>query len=185
MDPQQDMVIDLERLGSKRMFITEEISYINRNDQGLWTVRFKSSPRIFNYNKGRLLYLSKPERIDIVDKGLYIQNKHITNVAELLRFTDGHHTFYRVTYTNGSFENLDGGEVYVTRTPIDKIGSSLWDYLRKLADETGLMADDETNLLSKQYELVDVKRDNVPLAQFLDRAEDLPSTKAGLLCFWL
>lgn len=167
MDPQQDMVIDLERLGSKRMFITEEISYINRNDQGLWTVRFKSSPRIFNYNKGRLLYLSKPERIDIVDKGLYIQNKHITNVAELLRFTDGHHTFYRVTYTNGSFENLDGIGVYVTRTPIDKIGSSLWDYLRKLADETGLMADDKTNLLSKQYELVDVKRDNVPLAQFL------------------
>ena len=167
MDPQQDMVIDLERLGSKRMFITEEISYIKRNNQGLWTVCFKSSPRVFNYNKGRLLYLSKPERIDIVDKGLYIQNKHITNVAELLRFTDGHHTFYRVTYTNGFVENLDGKEVYVTRTPIDKIGSSLWDYLRKLADETGLMADDETNLLSKQYELVDVKRDNVPLAQFL------------------
>lgn len=172
MDSQQYMVIDLERLGSKRMFITEEISYIKRNNQGLWTVCFKSSPRVFNYNKGRLLYLSKPERIDIVDKGLYIQNKHITNVAELLRFTDGHHTFYRVTYTNGSFENLDGREVYVTRTPIDKIGSSLWDYLRKLADETGLMADDETNLLSKQYELVDVKRDNVPLAQFLgDKTE--------------
>lgn len=172
MDPQQYMVIDLERLDSKRMFITEEISYINRNDQGLWTVRFKSSPKVFNYNKGRLLYLSKPERIDIVDKGLYIQNKHITNVAELLRFTDGHHTFYRVTYTNGSVENLDGKEVYVTRTPIDKIGGSLWDYLRKLADETGLMADDETNLLSKQYELVDVKRDNVPLAQFLgDKTE--------------
>lgn len=167
MDPQQDMVIDLERLGSKRMFITEEISYFKRNDQGLWTVCFKSSPRVFNYNKGRLLYLSKPERIDIVDKGLYIQDKHITNVAELLRFTDGHHTFYRVTYTNGSVENLGGREVYVTRTPIDKIGSSLWDYLRKLADETGLMADDKTNLLSKQYELVDVKRDNVPLAQFL------------------
>lgn len=167
MDPQQDMVIDLERLGSKRMFITEEISYIKRNNQGLWTVCFKSSPRVFNYNKGRLLYLSKPERIDIVDKGLYIQDKHITNVAELLRFTDGHHTFYRVTYTNGFVENLDGKEVYVTRTPIDKIGSSLWDYLRKLADETGLMADDKTNLLSKQYELVDVKRDNVPLAQYL------------------
>lgn len=167
MDSQQYMVIDLERLGSKRMFITEEISYIKRNNQGLWTVCFKSSPRVFNYNKGRLLYLSKPERIDIVDKGLYIQNKHITNVAELLRFTDGHHTFYRVTYTNGSVENLGGREVYVTRTPIDKIGSSLWDYLRKLADETGLMADDKTNLLSKQYELVDVKRDNVPLAQFL------------------
>lgn len=161
------MVIDLERLGSKRMFITEEISYIKRNNQGLWTVCFKSSPKVFNYNKGRLLYLSKPERIDIVDKGLYIQNKHITNVAELLRFTDGHYTFYRVTYTNGSVENLAGREVYVTRTPIDKIGSSLWDYLRKLADETGLMADDKTNLLSKQYELVDVKRDNVPLAQFL------------------
>ena len=172
MDAKQCMIVDLEQRGDKRMFITEQVASISENKNGLWTVRFSSSPRVFNYNHSRLLYMTNPEKIDIGEKGLYIQNKHITNMSELLRFTDGRHTFYRVTYTNGYYENLEGSEVYVTRTPIDKNGGSTWDYLRKLAAETGLMVEDDENILMKQYDLVDLKRDNVPLAQYLgDRAK--------------
>lgn len=172
MDAKQFMIVDLERRGDKRMFITEQVASISENRNGLWTVRFLSSPRVFNYNHSRLLYLTHPEKIDLGEKGLYIKNKHITNVSELLRFTGGRHTFYRVTYSNGYYENLEGNEVYVTRTPIDKNCGSTWDYLRKLAAETGLMVEDEENILSKQYDLVDLKRDNVPLAQYLgDKTE--------------
>ena len=172
MDAQKCMIVDLERQGDKRMFITEQVASISENKNGFWIVRFSSSPRVFNYNHLRLLYLTNPEKINIGEKGLYIQNKHIANVSELLRFTDGRHTFYRVTYTNGYYENLEGSEVYVTRTPIDKNGGSTWDYLRKLASETGLMAENNENILLKQYDLVDLKRDNVPLAQYLgDMAE--------------
>ena len=168
MDPHQCMIIDLEKLGDKRMFVTEHVSSISRNKNGLWAVRFSSSPRVFNYNPSRLLYLTHPDTINLGEKGLYINNKHINNVAELLRFTDGRYIFYRVTYDNGYYENLEGNEVYITRTPIDKNGGSIWDYLRKLAAETGLIAEeDDESILSKQYELVDVKRDNVPLAQYL------------------
>ncbi len=167
MDARQCMIVDLERRGDKRMFITEQVTSISENKNGLWTVQFSSSPRVFNYNQARLLYLTHPESIDLGEKGLYIKNKHISNVAELLRFTNGRYTFYRVTYANGYYENLDGCEVYITRTPIDKNGGSTWDYLRKLAAETGLLAEDDESILSKQYELVDVKRDNVPLAQYL------------------
>ena len=172
MDAQKCMIVDLERRGDKRMFITEQVASISENKNGPWTVRFLSSPRVFNYNHSRLLYLTHPEKIDLGEKGLYIKNKHITNVSELLRFTGGRHTFYRVTYSNGYYENLEGNEVYVTRTPIDKNGGSTWDYLRKLAAETGLMVEDEENIFSKQYDLVDLKRDNVPLAQYLgDKTE--------------
>ena len=167
MDAQKCMIVDLERRGDKRMFITEQVASISENKNGLWTVRFLSSPRVFNYNHSRLLYLTRPEAIDMGEKGLYIKNKHITDVSELLRFTDGRHTFYRVTYPNGYYENLEGNEVYVTRIPIDKNGGSTWNYLRRLAAETGLMVGDEENILSKQYDLVDLKRDNVPLAQYL------------------
>ena len=167
MDTKQCMIVDMERRGDKRMFITEQVASISENKNGLWTVRFLSSPRVFNYNHSRLLYLTHPDAIDIGIKGLYVKNRHITDVSELLRFTDGRHTFYRVTYANGYCENLDGNEVYVTRTPIDKNGGSTWDYLHKLAAETGLTTEDDENILSKQYELVDLKRDNVPLAQYL------------------
>lgn len=172
MDAKQCMIVDLERRGDKRMFITEQVASISENKSGFWTVQFLSSSRVFNYNHSRLLYLTNPEKIDIGEKGLYIQNKHITNISELLRFTDGRHSFYRVAYTNGYYENLEGSEVYVTRTPIDKNGGSTWDYLRELAAETGLMVENDENILMKQYDLVDLKRDNVPLAQYLgDRAK--------------
>lgn len=167
MDVRQCMIVDLERRGDKRMFITEQVTSISENRNGLWAVRFSSSPRVFNYNQARLLYLTHPESINLGEKGLYIKNKHINNVTELLRFTNGRYTFYRVTYANGYYENLDGSEVYVTRTPINKNGGSTWDYLRKLAAETGLLTEDDESILSKQYELVDMKRDNVPLAQYL------------------
>lgn len=167
MDSQLYMIVDLERRGDKRMFITEQVSFIRENKNGLWAVRFSSSTRVFNYNKARLLYFTDPEAVDLSEKGLYIKNKHINNVAEVLRFSDTCHTFYRVTYHNGYYENFEGNDVYITRTPIDKNGGSTWEYLRKLAAETGLITEDEDNILSKQYDLVDIMRDNVPLAQYL------------------
>ena len=124
MDANHCMIVDLEKRGDKQMFVTERVSSIYQNKNGLWTVRFSSSPRVFNYNPSRLLYLTHPDTINLGEKGLYINNKHINNVAELLRFTDGRYIFYRVTYDNGYYENLEGNEVYMTRTPIDKNGGS-------------------------------------------------------------
>ena len=51
--------------------------------------------------------------------------------------------------------------------PLTENTGSTWDYLCKLAAETGLVTETDESILSKQYELVDVKRDNVPLAQYL------------------
>lgn len=101
MDAKLYMIIDLEKRGDKQMFVTERVSSIYQNKNGLWTVRFSSSPHVFNYNPSRLLYLTHPDTINLGEKGLYINNKHINDVAELLRFTDGRYIFYRVTYDNG------------------------------------------------------------------------------------
>ena len=167
MNPRKYMIIDLEKKGDKRIFVTEQVVHISENNNGLWAVKFSTSQRIFNYNKSRLLYLTNPIGVDLIEKGLYIKNKHINNVSELLRFDDGRHIFYHVVYNNGFTENLDGDEVYVTRTSIDKNGGTTWEYLKKLAAETGLMTEEGDNILSLQYGIIDVKRDNVPLAQYL------------------
>lgn len=167
MDPRKYMIVDLDKKGDKRMFVTEQIVHISKNKNGLWAVKFSSSERIFNYNPARLLYLTNPISVDLNEKGLYIKNKHITNVSELLKYDDGRHCYYYVRYNNGYYENLNGDDVYVTRTPIDKNNGTTWEYLKKLAAETGLMTEEGENILSLQYGIIDVKRDNVPLAQYL------------------
>ena len=167
MDVKQYMIVDLEKREGKRKFITERVSFINNGAKGLWDVRFAGSERMFHYNRNRLLCMKNPTKVDLTDKGVYINNRHITNVAEMLCFTDGRYSFYHVTYNSGYYEDFDKRDVYITRTPIDKNGGGVWEYLKKIAAETGLMTEDEANLLSKQYELVDVHRDTVPLAQYL------------------
>jgi len=174
MNAREYMIVDLERKGDKRMFITEQVSSIQRNEQGLWTVVFGTSRRVFRYNPARLLCLTNPTKVDIRDKGLYVRNKRIRKPQEVLCFSEGKHTFYRVTNQYGCSECVEEAQVYITRTPIDKNGGSTWDYLKKLAEETGLRSEDEEqegdagmNSLSEQYGWVDVKRDNVPLAQYL------------------
>lgn len=167
MDPRRYMIVDLEKNGDKRMFVTEQVVHISEKNSGLWAVKFYASQRTFNYNKSRLLFLANPISVDLVEKGLYIKNRHITNVSELLKFEDWTHVFYHVVYNNGFSENIVGDEVYVTRTPIDKNGGTTWKYLNKLAAETGLMTEEGENILALQYGAVDVKRDTVPLAQYL------------------
>lgn len=161
------MIIDLEKQGDKEMFISERLESIKMNEHGGWTVRFKYSSGFYQYNKARLLFIHDPEVVNLEGRGLYVRNKRVSNIAELLRFTSPQRDFYRVTYTNGYVECLDGRKVYITRTPIDLTGGSTWDYLKKLAAETGLQNNDGSNSLEKGYSLVDVKRDNVPLAQYL------------------
>ena len=184
MDAKQCMIVDLERRGDKNMFITEQVASIKRVDNGNWIIRFSNSPRIFQYNRARILYLTHGESINLHEKGLYVGNKRIKAAVELLKFSDKQHTFYRVTYCNGYSENLDGRNVYVTRTPIDVCGGSTWDYLRKLSDGTGLLTEDEESILSKQYELIDLKRDNVPLAQYLGNKTELATYRLPQLVYY-
>ena len=175
MDIKQCMIVDLEKTDDKRKFITERVRSIRKNAKGQWVVQFVSSSRIFNYNPSRLLFLTQPQVVDIDKKGLYINNRHITGINELICFTDGRHTYYHVTYNSGYYENLEARNVYITRTSIDDIGGSTWEYLNKLAAETGLLSEENDNILTRQYELVDVHRDNVPLAQFLGDKTSLRS----------
>ncbi len=177
MDRKECMIVDLDKSGSKDMFVTERIAAIKENSKGLWSVLFNGSTRWFHYNPSRLLYLTHPEKIDLGEKGLYINNKHITQAAKLFRFSDERHTFYHIVYENGYYDNLEGKQVYVTRTPINQNGGSTWDYLNKLAAETSLLTDENDSILSKQYEKVDVKRDNVPLAQYLGSKSKLDTHK--------
>ena len=182
MDATKFMIVDLEQHDNKKMFITEQVSSICQKEN-FWKVQFVSSSRVFNYNKARLVFLTAPQRVCLDEKGLYINNKRIHDVSELLRFSNGSEVYYRIVYTNGYAECMEGRKVYVTRTAIDKNDGGVWDYLKKLADETGLMVDGK-NILSLQYELIDLKRDNVPLAQYIGNRSSLNTYRLPSTVFY-
>ena len=81
MDSQLYMIVDLERCGDKCMFITEQVSSISENKNGLWAVRFSSSTRVFNYNKARLYFFFRPNlySVPFLMRWILLRCSHITN----------------------------------------------------------------------------------------------------------
>ena len=67
MDVKQYMIVDLDRQGDKRMFVTEQVSSIRENKNGLWSVQFsslQSASFTFSYPAGH----DRPGRKGIVYK---------------------------------------------------------------------------------------------------------------------
>ncbi len=74
MDSRQCLIIDLKNKDSGQMFITEQIASIKHDARGYWEVCFSTSPRVFHYHPERLVYLNRPETIDLGGRGLYVCN---------------------------------------------------------------------------------------------------------------
>lgn len=179
MDASKYMVVDLQRRGDPKMFLTERVESI-KWDNGKYIVSFAGQSKPYIYRKERLLWLREPEKVDLDGRGLYVRKKHITDIAEAYRFGDGDNTFWYIVHQNGYYSNEDGRYVYLSRTSIDVTNSSLWEYLNHVAGETGIEQtkpdkDEPMNLLQLQYSLVDTRRDNVPLANFLGAKGKLAS----------
>lgn len=163
------MIVDLRKSGRQR-FLTETIASVELKSNGYWDVLFKDgNRRQFRYSN--LLYLTRSGQLNLGEKGLYIGKRQIGDLEEILIFKCGLSTFYRVVHRNGYVENFEDKEVYITRSALGKDGRTLWDYLKKTAEETGLIVKGEDgvehNVLPKQYDLVDLTRDTVPLFQYL------------------
>lgn len=171
MDASKYMVVDLQRRGDQKMFLTERVESI-KWDNGKYTVFFSGQSKPYIYRKERLLWLREPEKVNLDGRGLYVRKKHITDIAEAYRFGDGDNTFWYIVHQNGYYSNEDGRQVYLSRTSIDVTNCSLWEYLNHVAGETGIElnkpdADEPINMLQLQYSFVDIHRDNVSLANFL------------------
>lgn len=179
MDPHRYMILDLAHRGTSRMFVTQRVEEI-RDGGALYEVKFIGQDKPFKYRTERLLCLSNPEKIELDGRGFYINKHHITNIAELYRFSHLGDNYWFVVFENGQQREYEGKNVYLSRTKIYAENPSLWHYLNHLARETGIMVDvngrdddEPLNLLEQQYKLVDDMRDNVPLAQYLGRKEKL------------
>jgi len=173
MDPRCYMIIDSSKAGSPKMFITSQVSSIEMS-RGMWHVKFNTSPITYTYRHERIKILKDPQKVELGKRGFYIRNKHIENIRELYCFKDSICRYYHAVNNNGKETDYTEKDVYVSRTSLKECdGGSIWEYLCHLAAETGMELGEVGNILKMQYDLVDEKRDNVPLVQFVGGGEKL------------
>lgn len=176
MDARRFMIIDTSEIGTPKQFITQQVSSIEFT-KGMWRVVFNTSSTVYTYRRERIKFFTKPERVSIENKGFYLRGKHIENIQELYRFGDDSRCYYHVVYGSGNETDYDERDVYVSRTTLSECGGSVWKYLCQLAAEVGMEIADVGNILKMQYDIIDEKRDNVPLSQFVGNKQKLAVTR--------
>lgn len=167
MDPRKYMVIDTLKIGTDEMFITSSVSHLKFND-GMYHITFTSSPKTYKYRYERIKILEKPKLINVENNGFYLRNRLIEDIQELYQFRDKSHYYYHIIFRNGAWLDCNMRDVYISRTSLENCNGNTWKYLNHLADEIGLDMEGVGNILKMQYDIIDKKRDNVPLSQFLN-----------------
>lgn len=187
MDSDKYMIVDLEKFNNDK-YITERVKYIKQNPNGSFSIVFYGSTnKVFKYNRNRIFYSNTPCVINIESKGLYVKKRRIdtnTNQIKLIKFTDDEHTFFKM-YKNDYYEYFEGKDIYISKTQINQYNKSVWDYLLNLVIETGLInTENGKNILLNEYKLIDLNRDNVPLAQYLGAKNKLNKYKKTNIIYY-
>jgi len=170
MDANKYMIVDFQQKDERSPFITESVANIRREGEFYW-ITFNGVNKPWKYRCERIFYQENPEIVNIGEHGLYVKKKRIRDTKQVLKFTNGNITFWRITYKNDYQENLYDHDVYLSRTNISTENAGLWNFLNHIVSETGLKIqtdkDIPLNILQSQYNQVDIKRENTPLTLYL------------------
>lgn len=124
--------------------------------EGRYTRIIYDSGKDYPYNRENVRILSNPKKLDLDNYEYYstIQKINLYNIKFALEFVDGgnFNHYYRFFFKNGTFRSYYQKQIIIRKNALLDIRvSNVMDYLREIANITGLKLDDGTNILKEIY----------------------------------
>ncbi len=155
---------------------TLRIDFIERVAPNAFRVRFKNNPKPYTYGTDKVVWLSKPEWIDVANSKVYIDGIHRTNIREVWKFVHGEKAYFRIVQTNGYVEDDAKGRVQiVTSCLCEKRAKDTFAYMKDVA-RINPLRNEETGegLLTGLYDKVDFIDDRTTAACYLNPEKHEP-----------
>lgn len=133
-----------------------------------YTIVFRSSSKVYVYGSDRVDWLKHPDQLDPTAYRLLHKGRQLSNIVAISVFTHRANTYWHIRFCNGKEYDYNGRELVVVKSCLSDDGSkNVFQYLKQVAAENALSADDGTKLLSKQYEKIDFIPDSRAVACYL------------------
>lgn len=166
---------------------TSQIEEINRNDTGLFYVKYYGSPRIYTYNNEKIVWLTCPKLIDIKHTKIFIHHHRVYDLKKIFAFKHNNKIYWYVIHTNDYTQYLINEEL-ITQTSClsDKKSNNVFEYLKAVASSNILGKEegkDDRGLLSKLYEGINFIDNSKAIASYLNPPKGLYKSKSGQLIF--
>ena len=131
-------------------------------------VVYTSSPKVYHYQGGKVKILELRQRIDPAGLIVTVKGVRMTQVDEILDFG----AFYRVIRTGKKSLSYPREDVEIQRNCLaEEKQKSVFDYFKETAEAVSLVVGDNLNILSKQYDRIQVVSEETVLARYLDSSK--------------
>lgn len=131
-------------------------------------VVYTSSPKVYHYQGGKVKILELWQRIDPAGLIVTVKGVRMAQVDEILDFG----SFYRVIRTGKKALSYPREDVGIQRNCLaEEKQKSVFNYFKETAEAVSLVVGDNLNILSKQYDRIQVVSEETVLARYLDSSK--------------
>ena len=147
-----------------------QIERLQLGDNGVYGVKFKSSPRTYHYRQNDVVWLKEAVWYDHLHCKVYIGGVEQHNIGDIRSFQQGKLTHWRITYSNGYAQDYLHGSIQVVESCLaDNIAKNVFEFLKRIAKVNELGKDDEHGgILPALYEKIDFIDKELAAAPYLD-----------------
>lgn len=163
-----------------------QIEKIAIGENGVYNIKFKSSPTTFHYRANDVIWLKDAVWHNNLQCKVYIDGIERKNVSDIRSFQQGNLTHWRITYSNGYIQDYKDGTIRVVESCLaDEIAKNSFEYLKRVA-QTNELGKDENHggILPAIYENIHFIEESLSIAPYLDPDKHkIRKTKSPSLIF--
>lgn len=130
---------------------TEQIDYCEYVN-GKWVVIYhNNSNKEYNYNYNNISWYKNPKIINHENSLVFESNQPLSGILKIIDFGD----YVRILFKSGYNKAYKRSSIIIEENCLtNKNANNCFEYLKELANYTGIKIDDDINFLSKQYSRV-------------------------------
>lgn len=142
-------------------------------NNGVYDVKFKSSPNTYHYRLSDVVWLNDAVWHDYQNLKVFIGSREQHNVVNVLSFQQGEKTHWRITFSNGYVHDYLHGDIQVVESCLgEEKAKNTFKYLKRIAQVNELGKDEEHGgILPALYEKIDFIDKTLAIAPYLDAAK--------------
>ena len=166
MDARTNMII-----AKGKPISSDVISCDFNSTSGKWDITFKNG-KTFHYNAQNVTFLKNPISLNPKSYQVRHNGKVFDNMTAIYVFKGNGAEYWRICFSAGYEQDYDRSELQINKSVLET-GSAkqVFEYLREVAGFISVRTEDDTAILSKQYEKIDFLRDDTAAAVYLNPEE--------------
>ena len=147
-----------------------QIERFQMSNNGIYDVKFKSSPRTYHYRHSDVVWLKDAVWHDHLHCKVYIGGKERHNVEDICSFQQGEKTHWRIKFRNGAVQDYLHGSIQVVESCLaDNVVQNVFEFLKRIAQVNELGKDEEhSGILPALYEKIYFIDKELAAAPYLD-----------------